>query len=121
MSRAISSWATQSENHRRPSCQRGDSPRPIPLIRTRGSGVGSFDDMTRHSFRPLYRGPGVGGVGYCRTVDSGKDGVLIGADGVPRCWWCVGDPLLESDHDIEWGRPVAEDHRIFETLSLEGF
>ena len=38
-----------------------------------------------------------------------------------RCWWCVGDPLYESYHDLEWGRPVAEDVRIFEKLCLEGF
>lgn len=54
-------------------------------------------------------------------MDPGKDGVLVGADGLPRCWWCVGDPLYESYHDLEWGRPVADDDRIFEKLSLEGF
>jgi DNA-3-methyladenine glycosylase I len=24
-------------------------------------------------------------------------------------------------HDLEWGRPVGDDHRLFEKLSLEGF
>jgi DNA-3-methyladenine glycosylase I len=48
-------------------------------------------------------------------------GVVAGEDGIPRCWWCVGDPLLESYHDLEWGRPVADDRRIFEKLCLEGF
>ena len=38
-----------------------------------------------------------------------------------RCWWCVGDPLYERYHDREWGRPVADDRRIFEKLCLEGF
>jgi DNA-3-methyladenine glycosylase I len=54
-------------------------------------------------------------------MDPGKDGVLVGGDGLPRCWWCVGDPLYESYHDLEWGQPVAEDRPIFEKLCLEGF
>jgi len=40
---------------------------------------------------------------------------------MPRCWWAVGDPLLERYHDREWGRPVGDDSRIFEKLCLEGF
>jgi DNA-3-methyladenine glycosylase I len=47
--------------------------------------------------------------------------VVAGEDGVARCWWCVGDPLYESYHDTEWGRPVDQDVRLFEKLSLEGF
>jgi DNA-3-methyladenine glycosylase I len=47
--------------------------------------------------------------------------IAVGGDGVARCWWCVGDPLYESYHDKEWGRPVADDARLFEKLSLEGF
>ena len=54
-------------------------------------------------------------------MDPGADGVRAGADGIRRCWWCVGDPLYESYHDLEWGRPVADDVRIFEKLCLEGF
>jgi DNA-3-methyladenine glycosylase I len=54
-------------------------------------------------------------------MEPGKDGILAGADGIPRCWWCVGDPLYERYHDLEWGRPVADDGRIFEKLCLEGF
>jgi DNA-3-methyladenine glycosylase I len=44
-----------------------------------------------------------------------------GADGVIRCWWCQGDPLYESYHDMEWGRPVTDDQRLFEKICLEGF
>lgn len=33
----------------------------------------------------------------------------------------MGDPLYENYHDLEWGRPVADDRRIFERLCLEGF
>jgi DNA-3-methyladenine glycosylase I len=50
-----------------------------------------------------------------------KSGVATGDDGVVRCWWCRGDDLYESYHDSEWGRPVADDVRLFEKLSLEGF
>src|SRR5918999_229798 len=54
-------------------------------------------------------------------MDPGTDGVLAGADGMPRCWWCVGDPLYEGYHDTEWGRPADDDSRLFEKLCLEGF
>jgi DNA-3-methyladenine glycosylase I len=40
---------------------------------------------------------------------------------VARCWWCAGDPLYQSYHDLEWGRPVDDDVRLFEKLCLEGF
>jgi DNA-3-methyladenine glycosylase I len=49
------------------------------------------------------------------------DGVVVGEDGVTRCWWGAGDPLYRRYHDTEWGRPVADDRRLFEKLSLEGF
>src|SRR3954464_9633003 len=48
-------------------------------------------------------------------------GIHLDANGVARCWWCAGDPLYESYHDVEWGRPVADDVRLFEKLALEGF
>ncbi len=41
--------------------------------------------------------------------------------GVNRCWWCGNDPLYIRYHDTEWGRPVDDDHRLFEKLCLEGF
>jgi DNA-3-methyladenine glycosylase I len=44
-----------------------------------------------------------------------------GRDGVARCWWATTDPLLERYHDEEWGRPVADDVRLFEKVCLEGF
>ena len=47
--------------------------------------------------------------------------VVRGGDGVARCEWCVGDDLYEQYHDLEWGRPVADDTRLFEKLCLEGF
>jgi DNA-3-methyladenine glycosylase I len=48
-------------------------------------------------------------------------GIEVGDDGVPRCWWGAGDPLYRRYHDTEWGRPVSNDRRLFEKLSLEGF
>jgi DNA-3-methyladenine glycosylase I len=48
-------------------------------------------------------------------------GIAVGADGRPRCWWGAGDPLYLPYHDQEWGRPVADDRRLFEKLILEGF
>ena len=47
--------------------------------------------------------------------------VLAGPDGRPRCWWCVGSEDYWTYHDTEWGRPVTDDHRLFEKICLEGF
>src|SRR6186713_1192497 len=49
------------------------------------------------------------------------NGVFVGDDGRARCWWASGDPLYRPYHDLEWGRPVADDARLFEKLCLEGF
>jgi DNA-3-methyladenine glycosylase I len=50
-----------------------------------------------------------------------EPGLQTGADGLVRCWWPGADPLYLDYHDGEWGRPVAEDRRLFEKLCLEGF
>jgi DNA-3-methyladenine glycosylase I len=52
---------------------------------------------------------------------QGSDGLVVGTDGVRRCWWGSGDPLYRRYHDHEWGRPVKDDRRLFEKLCLEGF
>jgi DNA-3-methyladenine glycosylase I len=49
------------------------------------------------------------------------DGLVVGADGLARCWWSNSAPELLAYHDLEWGFPVGEDRRLFEKLSLEGF
>jgi DNA-3-methyladenine glycosylase I len=49
------------------------------------------------------------------------EGVVKGLDGRARCWWPGDDPLYVAYHDEEWGRPVEDDHRLFEKLCLEGF
>lgn len=43
------------------------------------------------------------------------------ADGELRCHWCTTAPGLLDYHDNEWGFPVADNQRLFEKLSLEGF
>ena len=45
----------------------------------------------------------------------------VDAQGRARCWWAgeAADSVLY--HDDEWGRPVVDDRRLLEKLSLEGF
>jgi len=38
--------------------------------------------------------------------------------GVARCFW---QPSMPDYHDHEWGRPVADDRRLYEKICLEGF
>ncbi|MGH2871223.1 MAG: DNA-3-methyladenine glycosylase I [Solirubrobacteraceae bacterium] len=47
--------------------------------------------------------------------------IVVGDDGVARCWWADSAPEYRAYHDTEWGFPVADDTRLFEKLSLEGF
>jgi DNA-3-methyladenine glycosylase I len=49
------------------------------------------------------------------------DGIVINADRIHRCWWGAEPPIYQAYHDDEWGRPVADDRRLFEKLCLEGF
>ncbi|GAA1226736.1 hypothetical protein GCM10009665_16590 [Kitasatospora nipponensis] len=44
-----------------------------------------------------------------------------GPDGRPRCRWSAAVPEFLAYHDTEWGFPVADERRLFEKLSLEGF
>jgi DNA-3-methyladenine glycosylase I len=50
-----------------------------------------------------------------------RGGIALGEDGVARCWWADSTPDYRAYHDDEWGYPVADDVRLFEKLSLEGF
>lgn len=50
-----------------------------------------------------------------------RNDISIGDDGVARCGWGDSDPDYRRYHDEEWGFPVADDRRLFEKLSLEGF
>jgi DNA-3-methyladenine glycosylase I len=48
-------------------------------------------------------------------------GLRLGEDGLVRCAWAGEDGLYRSYHDDEWGRPMADDRRLFEKICLEGF
>jgi DNA-3-methyladenine glycosylase I len=48
-------------------------------------------------------------------------GVVLGADGVPRCPWAGSAVEYLAYHDGEWGRPLHGDDALFERLTLEGF
>ena len=50
-----------------------------------------------------------------------ENGLITGADGKSRCWWCGDDPEYIRYHDEEWGHPVTDDTRLFEKICLEGF
>ncbi len=52
---------------------------------------------------------------------AADDGIVLGDDGLARCWWGAAPPEYRAYHDAEWGFPVADDVRLFEKLSLEGF
>src|SRR4029450_2538991 len=61
-------------------------------------------------------------MGGNQVVSAGlpPEGIVVGEDGVARCWWGSDDPLYRHYHDTEWGRPGAEDRRRVEKLSLAG-
>jgi DNA-3-methyladenine glycosylase I len=48
-------------------------------------------------------------------------GAIVGEDGVGRCPWGAGDPLLREYHDTEWGHELHGRDALYERLSLEGF
>src|SRR5215471_1536452 len=78
-SSAITLFAPQSENHRRPSCQRGDSPKTTPSIRTSGP-------LTAFSL-------GSGGTGIDRVPPRKSS--------VPREEPEAAHPARRPDHDHE--------------------
>ena len=46
---------------------------------------------------------------------------IEGLDGRARCRWCAAAPEFLAYHDAEWGFPIRDDRRLFETLTLESF
>jgi len=48
-------------------------------------------------------------------------GPVTGDDGVARCPWGAGDPLLRDYHDTEWGAPIRGESAHLERLTLEAF
>lgn len=49
------------------------------------------------------------------------EGLVEGPDGRTRCFWHGNLPDYLAYHDHEWGRPMANDFRLFEKICLEGF
>ena len=49
------------------------------------------------------------------------EGIIEGEDGQFRCGWYGGLEDYRRYHDEEWGTPMADDHRLFEKICLEGF
>lgn len=45
----------------------------------------------------------------------------MGEDGHRRCGWGASTAEYRAYHDDEWGRPEADETRIYEKLCLEGF
>lgn len=50
-----------------------------------------------------------------------QEGIIIGPDQLPRCWWPGEHPDYIEYHDTTWGYPTADDRTLFEKLVLEGF
>ena len=48
-------------------------------------------------------------------------GLVLGDDGLARCWWGASTPDYAAYHDVEWGFAVHDDVRLFEKICLEGF
>jgi DNA-3-methyladenine glycosylase I len=49
------------------------------------------------------------------------EGVVTGEDGVARCPWAAGDPVMRAYHDEEWGVAVRGERGLYERLTLEAF
>lgn len=56
-----------------------------------------------------------------RSEQNQRVTLVRGADGRRRCPWSTSAPEYIAYHDVEWGRPVFDDGRIYEKLCLEGF
>src|SRR5690606_7751737 len=88
------------------------------LFRSRGRGTRSRSELRRrprdHLRHALRRLEG-------EVPEMTADGLVCGEDGRRRCWWAGSAPDYIAYHDEEWGQPVADDHRLFEKLCLEGF
>lgn len=54
-------------------------------------------------------------------MSTERTGLIEDEDGTARCFWHANLPDYLAYHDNEWGRPVADDRRLFEKLCLEGF
>lgn len=49
------------------------------------------------------------------------EGLIRSQDGKVRCNWQDDKDDYRTYHDVEWGMPQDDDHRLFEKICLEGF
>lgn len=54
-------------------------------------------------------------------ADDTTGGPALGHDGKLRCPWADGTTEYMAYHDTEWGRPVHDEHALYERLMLEAF
>src|SRR5207253_11039449 len=67
------------------------------------------------------RGRAAGGRAVAPPPDLMREPLIIGEDGLARCWWGGSTPDYAHYHDREWGRPVTDDRGLYERLILEAF
>jgi len=48
-------------------------------------------------------------------------GLVVGEDGLARCWWATSTVDYRAYHDDEWGQTLHGDDALFERLALEAF
>ena len=46
--------------------------------------------------------------------------MTITSESLPRCSWCLGDPVDEHYHDTQWGVPIHDDQQWLKFITLEG-
>lgn len=57
---------------------------------------------------------------FAGTAEPGQpDGIIVGPDGVARCWWAELSPEARFYHDEEWGVPNDNDRLLFDQLSFQ--
>jgi len=54
-------------------------------------------------------------------TDEEASDLLVGPDGLARCWWSGASGLMTAYHDREWGRGPRDERSLYERLSLEAF
>jgi DNA-3-methyladenine glycosylase I len=54
-------------------------------------------------------------------ADAEAAGLVVGADGLARCFWGASAVEYVAYHDQEWGKPIRTDDGLFERLTLEAF
>lgn len=53
--------------------------------------------------------------------DLAEQEAIVGEDGLGRCPWAAGHPVILRYHDTEWGMPVRGEQALYERISLEAF